>query len=59
VEILNEAVRNVADMPAIQAQFRDLGVEARASTPAEIHERLVADIAKWGEVIESTEIETP
>lgn len=59
VEILNEAVRTVADMPAIQAQFRDLGVEARASTPAEIHERLVADIAKWGEVIESTEIETP
>jgi tripartite-type tricarboxylate transporter receptor subunit TctC len=34
----------------------DLGIEARASTPQEISDRLKADIEKWGKVIDKAGI---
>jgi tripartite-type tricarboxylate transporter receptor subunit TctC len=35
----------------------ELGIEARASTPEEISERLKADIEKWAKVIDKAGIQ--
>ena len=36
----------------VKERYADLGIEAQASSPAELRKRLVADIAKWAAVIE-------
>jgi tripartite-type tricarboxylate transporter receptor subunit TctC len=51
VEQLNREIAAVTAQPDIQARFRELGVEARSSTPDEIQQRLLDDIAKWRTVI--------
>jgi tripartite-type tricarboxylate transporter receptor subunit TctC len=51
VERLNKEIATVTALPEIQARFTELGVEARSSTPDEIQQRLLADIAKWREVM--------
>lgn len=51
VERLNKEIAAVTALPDIQARFTELGVEARSSTPDEIQQRLLADIAKWREVM--------
>ena len=51
VERLNREIAAVTALPDIQARFTELGVEARSSTPDEIQQRLLADIAKWREVM--------
>ena len=48
---LQAALAEVTALPEIQARFRDLGVEARASTPEEMDERFQADVARWREVM--------
>ncbi len=48
---LNEAITAVTAMPEIKTRFEELGVEARASTPESMQERLLADIVKWREVM--------
>jgi tripartite-type tricarboxylate transporter receptor subunit TctC len=48
---LNAQIAAVTALPGLQARFRELGIEARSSTPAEIQQRLLADIAKWREVM--------
>lgn len=53
---LNEALRAVLADPAVKERALDLGIEAKASTPAEIGGRLKADIEKWGKVIERANI---
>lgn len=37
--------------PEIQSKANAMGMEMRASTPAEMTVRMHADIAKWGAVI--------
>jgi tripartite-type tricarboxylate transporter receptor subunit TctC len=51
VDALNKAMREVLEMPELKAQFAKVGVEARASTPAELMGRLVSDIQKWNDVM--------
>lgn len=51
VERLNREIAAVTALPEIQTRFAELGVEARSSTPAEIQQRLLADIDKWRDVI--------
>jgi tripartite-type tricarboxylate transporter receptor subunit TctC len=51
VDTLNKAMREVLEMPELKAQFAKVGVEARASTPAELMARLVSDIQKWNDVM--------
>lgn len=51
VERLNRELAAVTALPDIQSRFLELGVEARSSTPEEIHQRLLADIVKWRAVI--------
>jgi tripartite-type tricarboxylate transporter receptor subunit TctC len=52
VTALNAALREVLEMPDVKKRALDLGIEARASSPEEIGERLKRDIAKWADVIE-------
>jgi tripartite-type tricarboxylate transporter receptor subunit TctC len=41
----------------VKQKLLDLGVDARASTPEALQKLLVAEIAKWGAVIERAKIE--
>ena len=44
---LSEAVKIAVAVPELQTRLRDMGNEARASTPAEFRARVVADYDKW------------
>jgi tripartite-type tricarboxylate transporter receptor subunit TctC len=44
---LAEAVKVAVALPEIQTRLRDMGNEARASTPEQFHARVVADYDKW------------
>ncbi|KRQ93048.1 Bug family tripartite tricarboxylate transporter substrate binding protein [Bradyrhizobium valentinum] len=52
ISTLNAALREVLDMPELKKRALDLGIQAKASSPEEIQERLKADIDKWAQVIE-------
>jgi tripartite-type tricarboxylate transporter receptor subunit TctC len=56
VDKLNGALREVLADPELKKRALDLGIDAEASTPAEIDARMKSDIAKWGKVIESAHI---
>jgi tripartite-type tricarboxylate transporter receptor subunit TctC len=53
---LNAAISSVTELPAIKSRFEELGVEARASTPEAMQERLLADIIKWRDVMTSANL---
>lgn len=52
ITTLNAALREVLDMPDLKKRALDLGIEAKASSPEEIRDRLKDDIDKWAAVIE-------
>jgi len=56
VNRLNAALRKVLADPDVKKRALDLGIEARASSPEEIGQRLKDDIAKWSAVIERANI---
>ncbi len=51
VDAMNKAMHEVLASPELKAQFEKVGVVAHASTPAELMDRLTADIKKWDAVI--------
>src|SRR5690349_4839688 len=51
IRTLNAALREVLAAPDMQKRALDLGIEAKASSPEEILERLRSDIDKWAQVI--------
>src|SRR5580704_9280645 len=51
VQTLNAALHEVLADPDLKKRALDLGIDAKASTPAELDARMRADIAKWGQVI--------
>jgi tripartite-type tricarboxylate transporter receptor subunit TctC len=53
---MNKAMREVLGTPEMKAAFAKVGVEARASSPAELETRLVGDIKKWNDVIDKAGI---
>ena len=57
IKTLNIALREVLDTPDLKKRALELGIEAKASTPEEIHARLKDDIEKWAKVIERAGIE--
>jgi tripartite-type tricarboxylate transporter receptor subunit TctC len=57
IKTLNTALREVLDAPDLKKRALELGIEARASTPEEIAQRLKDDIEKWAKVIERAGIE--
>lgn len=57
VKVMNMQLNEVLRMPDVQQRFRDLGTEAKGSTPEEIGATLRADIDKWGKVIQQAGIQ--
>ena len=57
VDRLNKEIAAVMAMPDVRQKLLDLGVEARASTPQALLQLLVAEIAKWKQVVERAKIE--
>lgn len=51
IDMLNKALHEVLAQPDLKKRALDLGIDAKASTPAELDARMRADIAKWGRVI--------
>jgi len=56
ITTLNNALRDILADGDVKKRMLALGIEAKASTPAEISDRLKTDIAKWGKVIEKAGI---
>ena len=57
VERLNREIVAAVNAPDVQQRMRQLGAEARASTPAQMRELMISDIKKWKAVIERSNIE--
>jgi tripartite-type tricarboxylate transporter receptor subunit TctC len=51
IDTLNAALHEVLADPTLKKRALELGIDARASTPAELDARMRSDIAKWGAVI--------
>ena len=52
IKTLNAGLREVLDLPDLKKRALELGIEAKASSPEEILDRLRQDIDKWGQVID-------
>jgi tripartite-type tricarboxylate transporter receptor subunit TctC len=57
VDRLNREIAAAVAAPEVKQKLLELGVDTRASTPEELQKLLVAEIAKWGAVIERAKIE--
>jgi tripartite-type tricarboxylate transporter receptor subunit TctC len=57
IDKLNKEVNAAVAAPEVKQRLQDLGVDARAGTPEQLHELLVSEIAKWRGVIERAKIE--
>ena len=56
IKTLNDALKEILADADVKKRMLDLGIEARASTPQEISDRLKADIEKWSKVIDKAGI---
>jgi putative tricarboxylic transport membrane protein len=56
IETLNRALHEVLADPGLKQRALELGIDAKASTPAELDARMRADIQKWGKVIAQANI---
>jgi tripartite-type tricarboxylate transporter receptor subunit TctC len=56
IDTLNATLHDVLADPALKKRALELGIDAKASTPAELDSRMRSDIAKWGSVIEHAHI---
>ena len=52
VKVLNDGLHGVLADADVKKRLLELGIEAKAGTPAEIADRLKLDIDKWRTVIE-------
>ena len=57
IDTLNKAILEVLALPDTKKLLLDLGIEARGSTPAELGDKLKADMVKWIAIIEKSGIE--
>ena len=57
IATLNKTIAEVLADPETKAKMLDLGIEAKASSPQEIQDRLKADISKWSAIIDKAGIE--
>ncbi|MDQ2081355.1 tripartite tricarboxylate transporter substrate binding protein [Xanthobacteraceae bacterium Astr-EGSB] len=56
IDRLNAALKEVLATADVKARLLELGIEAKASTPQEIQDRLKSDIDKWSKVIQAAGI---
>jgi tripartite-type tricarboxylate transporter receptor subunit TctC len=52
IQLLNSEIRKAVASPDLQERARRLGLDARATSASEMHDRMATDIAKWRGVIE-------
>jgi tripartite-type tricarboxylate transporter receptor subunit TctC len=52
IAVLNRALHEILAAEDVRKQYRDVGIEAVASTPEELARRLTDDIDKWSKVID-------
>ncbi len=57
IKILNDGLREVLDRFEVKQRLLELGIEAKATSPDELRDRLKADIEKWTKVIERAGIQ--
>ena len=57
IDTLNKALREVLADPALKKRALEMGIDLKASTPAEAQARLIDDIKKWVRVIEKAGIQ--
>ena len=57
IDALNKGILEVLAMPETKKLLLDLGIEAKGSTPAELGDKLKADIVKWSAIIDKSGIE--
>ena len=57
IDTLNKAIHEIVAIPEVKQRYADLGIEAKASTPAELKARLEGDIKKWSALIERAGIQ--
>lgn len=57
IDRLNREINAAIPMPEVKQRLQELGIDARGSTPEDLRDLLVADIAKWKTVIEKAKIE--
>lgn len=55
---LNREVQAALNSPDVKKRLIELNIEATASTPAQLHDLLVAEIRRWSEVIARAKIPT-
>jgi len=53
---LNAEVRRALEKPELKRRLEEMGNEVRASAPEEFRARIVADIARWSEVIRAANV---
>jgi tripartite-type tricarboxylate transporter receptor subunit TctC len=53
---LNREVRRALERPELKRRLEEMGNEVRAGTPDEFRQRIVADIARWSEVIRTANV---
>jgi tripartite-type tricarboxylate transporter receptor subunit TctC len=56
INLLSTEIRRALADPELQERMLKLGLDARGSTPQEMHDRMAKDIAKWREVIDKAGI---
>jgi tripartite-type tricarboxylate transporter receptor subunit TctC len=56
IALLSTEIRKALADPEVQDRMLKLGLDARGSTPQEMHDRMARDIAKWREVIDKAGI---
>ncbi|MGQ0651952.1 MAG: Bug family tripartite tricarboxylate transporter substrate binding protein [Betaproteobacteria bacterium] len=56
IRALNQSVHEAVAQPDVRKRYAEMGLEAKASTPAELTARLRSDIDKWAKVIEKAGI---
>ena len=54
---LNKEAVAAVNSPAVRQRLKELGVEARAGSPEQLHDLLVAEIKRWTDVINRAKIE--
>jgi len=56
IEQLNQAAVKAIATPELQKRFGEVGVEARSSTPKELHDFFASEAARWTRVVEAAKI---
>ena len=56
IDRLNREINTAVADAAVKQRLQDLGVDAKGSTPQELHALLVSETAKWKKVVEAAHI---